>query len=642
MHAHNSEGGRMEALGTALNLVFSAVNAADGVVDAIETQEQEEKASKVTKAIFCSASLLFNGGSLAARKNGARDFAQFLKVGEILTTVGEAAFSIGGGAWEIKNKGCTPQRITSLVEKGILRPLISTARAACESSVMSEEKYLEMSPEELKNARRPVNRGSGEDPDIIYVPVDREECQKNYDASKAAIPSFRAVEIACRIGIAERVVESASKFFDTLINAAAIEEEVEREAHAAEQDASPPPEVDPSNLRALPYIPESLEQDRLFSQLECQIYHTPTRYPVLDPTNRISLYDGPALFHALHHGPEPRSPITRMPLRLADVVLLPKLQELVDDRLKIYEWHINEAIRTCREMPVNQQLLTAAREELVEQRQRNPALSCVNVVTFLDACIERPRILAPEPRIEEIVDNIQPPSTPPQSPAPALEAQGANEIDPVTPPNAFPMKLGEHNTLLVLKWADVQVFTALSLRDRRNRVEQAAPVQPIPTGNAFIEWILTLEDAPRWINRDSLTIIVNHEGEDFLKLKERFQQAILAKEEKNLQTLADNPSSLREIPVTIRYQPPFNEIQCPLTRSPIRFAVTYDGEPEDRSPRAYYESAAIREWFKKNPTIPPPGWPQNLPFTGSNVTFARQIQLQIDEALGKASKEIRK
>lgn len=218
-----------------------------------------------------------------------------------------------------------------------------------------------MPPEELKKHPVKILVGvevSGEAccgayEDHVHV---HEECRQILATLHAeTIPLLNGVEASCRIGALTKIVGSGSRLIETIRGqfAAAVDHEV---AAAAE----PPEDFDPVNLLALPYIPQSLEHDLLFSKLVCPITQRPIRHPVGDP-NGITVYERDMMIQVLRR--DPRSPITRAPLHPEDLRPLPRLQALIDDRLAMYQQRIQGHLDRHEHEPLHPNLAAGAREE---------------------------------------------------------------------------------------------------------------------------------------------------------------------------------------------------------------------------------------------------------------------------------------
>lgn len=107
------------------------------------------------------------------------------------------------------------------------------------------------------------------------------------------------------------------------------------EAHSSQE------EPDPTDLLSLSYIPASLHEDPVFKQHICPITLMPIRHPVRDPHNE-TYYERSAIERVLES--DPRSPLTRLPLRKEDLLPQEELQRTIDDRLRMYQTMLQERI----------------------------------------------------------------------------------------------------------------------------------------------------------------------------------------------------------------------------------------------------------------------------------------------------------
>ncbi len=120
--------------------------------------------------------------------------------------------------------------------------------------------------------------------------------------------------------------------------------------HARDEQNALQVDADPADLLSLPYIPTSLHEDPIFKQHICPITKAPIRHPVLEP-NTNNYYEKDDIERAL--ASDPRSPITRLPLRKEDLIPQEELQHIIDERLRLYQTMFQDRIQSFLEVPGN-------------------------------------------------------------------------------------------------------------------------------------------------------------------------------------------------------------------------------------------------------------------------------------------------
>ncbi len=152
-------------------------------------------------------------------------------------------------------------KIIRLVEKDLLSPIADTARIGAELSALGEKHFLEMSPEELKDAKIPIYewKGGGLDgySEIVgYKPVDLDECKSN----------LKSWETAALVSSTVRTVAE----FNTLSSLGSLcYDSLYKYLH---------PNLDLLSRDAIPLM---LQNDEVFSKYKCPITERPIRYPVI-------------------------------------------------------------------------------------------------------------------------------------------------------------------------------------------------------------------------------------------------------------------------------------------------------------------------------------------------------------------------
>ena len=118
-------------------------------------------------------------------------------------------------------------------------------------------------------------------------------------------------------------------------------------------------------------IPSALYQDRIFGRCVCPITLLPIRHPVGDSTiegnNRDSIvYERSAIEEVIRLSH--RSPISRKPLTVAQLVPKPAVQRAIDDRLMFYEQGLRKFAQEIAPRESNAALEQAAIREVPDPR----------------------------------------------------------------------------------------------------------------------------------------------------------------------------------------------------------------------------------------------------------------------------------
>lgn len=253
----------------------------------------------------------------------------------------------------------------------------SLIKVLFESDYYSEGTYLEMTPEELKQAKRrkrdpdqpeyiPDNSlpnwyetsndqdGGSQSFSVIPpgfivnpnlymdVPVDLTECIQKQKTSK-------------RIADTSAVIRAVS----ALVNAYTTDlyTRLRDVLHPA---AAPVDDDEELNLTTLNFIPTPLHGDAVFRKYICLITTMPIRHVVCDP-NGVTLYERSAIRNWLRRNKT--SPATRAPLRENQLLARPAVQAEIDNRLREHQATLNAFLQNNHQLPVNAAFQEAAGQE---------------------------------------------------------------------------------------------------------------------------------------------------------------------------------------------------------------------------------------------------------------------------------------
>lgn len=277
--------------------------------------------------------------------------------------------------------------LASYIQQGIIVPCADLYKVMYERDMYYEKNFLDMSPEELKTAKRPVYEIVGPDENGIlrkqlkgYRSVEVSECLKNRE--EARLFAFRATvtRFACE------VLDLKFSLYDRLHNYLTIRAAMRPrlEPHQVIEPLPVPPnqvhlnieplpdvpnQVQPDielDFRRFPSIPTPLHEDQVLSQFVCSITNEPIRDPVRDPTTPPQvkiLYERQAIQNWLRL--RQTSPHTREPLYQNQLIECPGLKLLIDRRLnQHYQSLLAHLASSARDAAPSQQ-----DQEIIQQYQ---------------------------------------------------------------------------------------------------------------------------------------------------------------------------------------------------------------------------------------------------------------------------------
>lgn len=231
---------------------------------------------------------------------------------------------------QITEMGNSSRDVLNFIQKGIVAPMADIVRVSAQVNTYYEKHFLEMTPEELEKAKRPIYEEvvtiEGIEQVVVgYKPVSVEECEKNLKVSEAIATRASLVRAAMI------ALDASLPLYDRLFN---FVRRVPAEGFVPdvqEEQAQQPEDLD---FRGFSIIPVPLHQDEIFSRFICPITKIPIRDPVRDPTtsqNVNVLYERQAILNWLQVNQT--SPITREILQPDQLVESPGLKLLIDRRL---------------------------------------------------------------------------------------------------------------------------------------------------------------------------------------------------------------------------------------------------------------------------------------------------------------------
>lgn len=207
-----------------------------------------------------------------------------------------------------------PVLLNFLINK-IAAPVASLSRLVGEFAMYGQKAYLDMSPDELAKQCRQETCETG----LKNIPITRKECEEE----------LQDIEKELHSAIVAEMLLKSYTLFSTGTYRELGEMLVELAAKCGLGEAR-----DQFDVLALSFIPEALHEDPVFEAHVCPITLAPIRHPVGDP-NGITIYERDAILNVI--ALQGRSPITRLPLHVQDLVPQPELQLEIDNRLRFHE-----------------------------------------------------------------------------------------------------------------------------------------------------------------------------------------------------------------------------------------------------------------------------------------------------------------
>lgn len=301
----------------AVNLLCDVCRLGESVDALIKAKDEEdssvlETATVVNALALVGFSIAEIGGLLSGQKS---EILQRLKEIELIprmihlplqltSQIKRVAMDVDGP------KSSELRAMIRIIERGLVEPIADISRTAISASAYYEQHFIDMTPEQLKDAKRPIYEidNSGDEPSykiVGYRPVDIEECKENLASLRIGFDAATVVRVAAQKGITEIVVCDLGR--PTLQRLAAFFGRATPEAgaggrrggggaggmgyaarpRAAERPEQPAQQAEERdlNLVSYPTIPEPLHGDQVFRQYICPITRCPVRDPVRDPTN---------------------------------------------------------------------------------------------------------------------------------------------------------------------------------------------------------------------------------------------------------------------------------------------------------------------------------------------------------------------
>lgn len=241
----------------------------------------------------------------------------------------------------------------SFIKKGIIVPMSELMRTAAQTGVYREKTYLEMTPDELKDAKRPIYEYNAhyEVSCVGHEPVDLKDCSQRLNRAICIADSSALVRLATT------VLDTSLPVYERLFAyLRGLPIPLQREAPA---QGARPAEIrqdpnDEMNFQEFSTIPVPLHEDAVFSRFVCAITLLPIRDPVRDPTappHVKVLYERDAILRWLQINNS--SPYTRQELAPDQLIECPALKLVIDDRLEHHSQGFRQYLQNGLNSPVS-------------------------------------------------------------------------------------------------------------------------------------------------------------------------------------------------------------------------------------------------------------------------------------------------
>lgn len=313
-----------------INNVVNGAVLANQVHKLATTQPQPNESRKldIAATIFQGMAYTANACALGAEFRGASDKTILqIKSAELMCHVAHVPTKMTKAAMDYSNGNANA---LECIREGVLAPLASASRAEEECTRYGLKHQLTLPPE--KRSHKPVYNDKG---DLVdWKPLTKKELKKEIAKTEREIKKSIVLEVASKIPQCIQVYQAV------LSQISALPPQPPQNPPAANNAAA----VDPLdiNLVDLPFIPQGLHNDAIFSRFQCPITLIPIRDPVGDP-NGVTVYERTAIVDWINaHG---NSPMTRQPLHVNQLVPRPMLRALIDQRLAMHQQLMQQAVQ---------------------------------------------------------------------------------------------------------------------------------------------------------------------------------------------------------------------------------------------------------------------------------------------------------
>ncbi|MEI8124892.1 MAG: U-box domain-containing protein [Parachlamydiaceae bacterium] len=333
-------------------------------VEEVVNSDGDSQSLKIADVVVNTLVLAADAGGVVAKIDGASvETLENIKDGEMVARVMSLPVIAFGSLFKwVKGESSAMRAI----EDGLLTPIAGIGRSASEVSGY-HYRHLQSLPDDQRVDHVCVQVGGGFERrmECHDEKLTEQQCVDRAQQADEQCAAFAVVEIVSDLNVISRVI-SRESIYQRVVNQIYVTPVAPRNVIVVDDvinddddvivDATPvaPQNVivveddviaDPLsvNLLSLPYIPEALHNDPIFKKYPCSIMQAPIRYPLKDPRGVGHLYEASVIRQWLSINRT--CPLTRQPLSMEELVEVPMLQRIIDERLTHYQNDINAAIR---------------------------------------------------------------------------------------------------------------------------------------------------------------------------------------------------------------------------------------------------------------------------------------------------------
>jgi hypothetical protein len=328
----------------AITICCEASNLLDSAKKIIDSRNQGEKDIEIASVATRSMALALNCVETTAQAyKTPASILEKIKTAELITRVIDLPVTL---LKALSNK----QHTLSLAIQEFFSSSFGIFRSANELTAYNAKKYLNMTPEQLKQEKREIIEiRQGEAVVIGHQPIEKEDCEQMLAQAERLAPTIQSVEAALKITELLSRNQKNDLYYYNLY---------ESLLHQLRQEANM--NKDPFNLLNLSYIPKELEDDVVFAKYQCTISHEPIRYPVGLP-GEPQIYERENLVK--HMKSNPTSPMTRNHFNLNQIQRKQAVHTIIDDRLKFHSERLRIHAQQNLTVPPNPDLQAYANNE---------------------------------------------------------------------------------------------------------------------------------------------------------------------------------------------------------------------------------------------------------------------------------------
>ena len=314
-------------------------------VEEVFNSDGDSKSFKIADVVVNTLVLATDAGGVVAKIDGASvETLENIKDGEMVARVMSLPVIVLGSAFKWAKGESSAMRA---FEDGLLTPLAGLGRSASEVSGY-HYRHLQSLPDDQRVDHVCVQVGGLErHMECHDEKLTEQQCVDRAQQADELCAAFAVVEIVSDLNVISRVI-SREPIYQRVVNQIYATPVAPRNVIVVDDDvinAAADVIADPLsvNLLSLSYIPEALHNDRTFKKFICPITHAPIRHPLKSPHDVGRLYEASSIRKWLSRNNV--CPLTMQPLSVEELIEVPVLQRIIDERLTHYQEDINAAIK---------------------------------------------------------------------------------------------------------------------------------------------------------------------------------------------------------------------------------------------------------------------------------------------------------